>query len=124
MEPNPGSNFINPFSQSWKNFAYIYCFPPFKSQKTISNNIKNWKGSHRALVIIPLGSKKSWFPMILRNIIIIPITFNSQNLQLPKANSKYSLCPEFTLVAFLLPNNIPEHEIYLSHQRIPHTYQK
>lgn len=55
-KPNPGSKFINAFSQSWKTFAYIYYFPPFKSQKTISNNIKNWKGSHRALVIIPLGS--------------------------------------------------------------------
>ena len=62
-KPDPEFCFINAFSKNWKQFAYIYCFPPFSLiWRTIS---KIRKESSRALLTTQLWSTKSWFPMIL-----------------------------------------------------------
>ena len=56
-KPDPESCFINAFSKNWKQFAYIYCFPPFSLiWKTLS---KIRKESSRALLIKPSWSTQS-----------------------------------------------------------------
>ena len=114
-KPDPESCFINAFSKNWKQFAYIYCFPPFSLiWKTLSKTRKELSG---ALLITPMRSTQSWFPMILQNIIKTPITFSSQHLQLPGTNNKDPLYSKLKLVAFLLSNNTSEHKTYLNQQR-------
>ena len=77
-KPDPEYCFINAFSKKWKQFDYIYCFPPFTSiWKTLS---KIRKVLSRGLLIAPLWSTQSWF----RNKTI-QHTRNGRNFAVRKA---------------------------------------
>ena len=93
----------------------MYCFPPFSLIWKALSKIR--KESLRALLITPLWSTRSCFPMILQNVTKTPTTFSSQHLQLPGTNNKHPLCPELKLVTFLSSNSTSEHKTYLTQQR-------
>jgi hypothetical protein len=68
--PQPGSEHVNAFSISWKDF-YAYCFPPFSVIAQVLQHIR--RDQAEVLIIVPLWSTQPWFSTLLQMLIADPV---------------------------------------------------
>ena len=72
--PDPESYIIDCMSTSWEN-TYIYAFPPFSMIWPTINKVE--KEAEKALIIVPMWSKKTWFTRALESASVKPIILES-----------------------------------------------
>ena len=57
--PDPNARFTDAFSENWKQFQFIYLFPPFRLLTKVLQKVK--REQVRAIVVAPTWSAQPWF---------------------------------------------------------------
>ena len=69
-KPDPAALIVDALSISWKKH-YPYMFPPFALISRCLNKLEEEKVS--AVLLAPVWTNQVWFPLLLRNLIDLPI---------------------------------------------------
>ena len=79
---DPEAEIINAFTIEWDNFKF-YAFPPFAIIGQVLKKISSERSE--GVLVVPLWPNQSWYPIIFKMIISIPIIINSRSrlLRLP-----------------------------------------
>lgn len=103
--PEPGAYRNDAFSFSWSNLS-PYIFPPFNMVGRVISKIINDE-VEQALLIIPLWRSQSWFPLVLANLISLPIRLPCHRdlLTLPHNKQVHPLSKKLKMVAVMLSGN-------------------
>ena len=97
--PDPYSEAVNAFSQSWQNL-YGYAFPPFNMIGKVLNKISREKCI--VLLVCPFWPSQPWFPYLAELFVDFPIELPSfpSLLSCPgQPDVCHPLLPQMTLVA-------------------------
>ena len=100
--PEPGSYKTDAFSFSWQNYT-PYIFAPFNLIGRVVNKIV-LDEVDRALLIIQLWKSQSWFPLIMSNMISLPVRLprHKDLLTLAHSGQPHPLSKSLTMVAVVL----------------------
>ena len=99
---DPNIYIIDCMRTSWEN-TYIYAFPSFSMIWTTTKKIE--KKEQKALIIVPMWSKQTWFIRALELETATPIIIESQHLHLLGTSKQRSLCPQLELMATCYSKN-------------------
>ena len=102
--PDPDSLAIDSFTLNWSNY-FPYCFPPFSK---IGDTIRKLREDYvmDAILIVPLWSTQSWYPIALNMLTYYPVVF-----QADRSN------PGLQLVAMKLSASFSKAKDFLRKQR-------
>lgn len=114
-QPEPGAMAIDAFSISWSNLK-CYAFPPFSLLPQVLRKIRNDKAT--VLLIAPVWTTQSWFPLLLQLTLEKPILLPRRKnlLFLAHSNSLHPLRNHLVLAAWILSGNVCETEAFLRKQ--------
>ena len=96
------SYIIDCMNTSWEN-AYIYAFPKFSMRWSTINKIE--KEAEKALIIVPMWPKQTWFTGALELATATPVIVESRHLHLPGTNKQLPLCPKLKLMGICYSRN-------------------
>lgn len=69
--PEPGASFNDAFSRSWSTLL-PYIFPPFNLINKVINKIVQDRVV-KAILIVPFWKSQPWFPLLLPNLVSLPV---------------------------------------------------
>ena len=111
-KPEPECVAVDAFTLNWRDFDFIYCFPPFSIIRRVLAKIRNDK-LETALIVVPYWTTQSWFPTLTGMMCAIPriITATKQHLILPgHPEVQHPLCPKLRLMITTISGNISKVE--------------
>ena len=116
--PEVGAYRNDAFSFSWHQFSpYVFC--PFNLVSKVLTKIISDKVD-KALLIIPLWRSQIWFPMVVSNLVSLPIRLPRHRdlLTLPHNSQKHPMAKKLTMVAVIISGNSSKvREFQLQHLR-------
>jgi len=113
--PEPAAEAVNAFSISWSNLK-CYAFPPFSVLPQVLRKIRE---DHALMLLIaPVWSTQSWYPLLLQLLtaepILLPKTDNL--LSLPQSKYPHPMRDNLVLAAWMLSGNLLDTEAFLMKQ--------
>lgn len=90
-KPDPGCSFVNAFSINWKDFNYVYLFPPFSLLGRCICKLKQDRA--KGIVIAPLWLTQAWFPRLMELLTDVPIMLPRKSNLLVLPHDKTAIHP-------------------------------
>ena len=119
--PEPGAEAVNAFSINWSNLK-CYAFPPFSLLPQVLRKISVDKAL--VLLIAPVWTTQSWYPLLLQLLIDKPILLPRKDNLLfqPHSQTLHPMRDHLVLAAWKLSGNPLETEAFLMKQPVslPH----
>ena len=113
--PEPGAMAVDAFRVSWSNLK-CYAFPPFSLLPQVLRKVRDDKAL--VLLIAPVWTTQSWYPVLLQLLIDQPILLPKGDtlLSLPHGSAHHPLKDDLVLAAWILSGNPLETEAFLTKQ--------
>ena len=115
-KPDPDATFVDALSIEWGKLNF-YAFPPFSIINRCLQKIQEEEAE--GIMITPLWTTQTWYPMLLRMLIRTPILLPLQEnlLTLPtKKDCRHPLHKKMRLIACLLSGNPSKTKDFLNQQ--------
>ena len=111
----PGAMVVDAFRVSW-SILKCYAFPPFSLLPQVLRKVREDKAL--VLLIAPVWTTKSWYPILLQLLIDQPIFLPKGDtlLSLPHGNAHHPLKDDLVLAAWILSGNPLETKVFLLKQ--------
>ena len=103
--PEPGATAVDAFSISWTHLR-SYAFPPFSVLPQVLQKICDNKAV--VLLIAPVWTTQSWYPLVLQLLIEEPILLPKKEnlLVLPHSKALYPTRDSLVLAAWMLSGDL------------------
>ena len=113
--PEPGVMPVDAFRVNWSNLK-CYAFPPFSLLPQVLRKVREDKAL--VLLIAPVWTTQSWYPVVLQLLIDQPILLPKGDtlFSLPHGNAHHRLKDDLVLAAWILSGNPLETEVFLMKQ--------